>query len=218
MIFAAGFGTRMGSLTADRPKPMIPLAGRPMIDHSIELVRNAGIERIVANTHYLHDRIAPHLRDAGVCVNHEENPILDTGGGLRAALPLLGHGPVITLNPDAAWSGRNPVRELLDAWQDGMSALLLLQPLDRAGARKGGGDFDLVDGEVRRGGDWVYTGAQIVDPARLHEIDEEVFSLNAYWNRLAEKAPLHGIVHDGGWCDIGHPEGLSAAEAMLADA
>ena len=124
MIFAAGFGTRMGELTRSTPKPMLPLAGRPMIDHAIDLVRNAGIVRVVANTHYLADQIEPHLVRRDVVAVRETPEILETGGGLKAALPHLGADPVVTLNPDAAWTGSNPISTLLNAWRPEMSALL----------------------------------------------------------------------------------------------
>lgn len=217
MIFAAGFGTRMGALTRETPKPMLPLAGRPMIDHAVDLVREAGISRIVANTHHLHDRIAPHLADLGVTVSREAPDILETGGGLRAALPLLDPGPVVTLNPDAAWTGPNPVRALLDAWRPGMQALLMLVPLDRARTTRVDGDFSLEQGEVRRKGPFLYSGAQILSTDRLGEIPGPAFSLNAYWDLLAASGPVHGLVHAGDWCDIGHPAGLDEAERMLAD-
>lgn len=218
MIFAAGFGTRMRPLTNAIPKPMIPVAGKPMIDHAIAMVRQAGIERIVCNVHYLADVIAPHLREQGVHVVEETPDILDTGGGLRAALPELGTGPVLTLNPDAAWSGANPVEELLAAWHIDMTALLLLQPLDRATGREGGGDFEMQDGHLTRGGDYVYAGAQILRTDRLKDFREAAFSLNRYWDLLAEDGPLHGTTHDGGWCDIGHPEGLKHAETLMRGA
>lgn len=216
MIFAAGFGTRMGILTRDLPKPMLPLAGRPMIDHAVDLVREAGIGRIVANTHYLADRIAPHLRSMGLVVSSEHPRILDTGGGLKAALPHLGTGPVVTLNPDAAWDGPNPIGALLDAWRPGMQALMMLVPVKRAGTTRKTGDFSLENGRIRRNGPYLYTGAQIIRTDRLAEIPDPVFSLNRYWDLLAETGPVHGIVHAGGWCDIGHPEGLSQAERMLS--
>lgn len=204
----------MRPLTDTLPKPMIPLAGRPMIDHAIDILRDAGIERIVANTHYLHDEIAPHLRDRRVTISHEPD-ILDTGGGLRAALPLLGDGPVVTLNPDAAWSGANPVQELMAAWRSDMTALLLMQPLKSALERRGQGDFDMApDGTLTRGDALVYTGAQIIRTDQLADVPGKAFSLNAYWDRLT----LHGTLHKGGWCDIGHPAGLTRAEALLADA
>ena len=215
MIFAAGFGTRMGAMTRETPKPMLSLAGRPMIDHAIDLLRAGGVTRIVANTHYLPQRIAPHLASMGVTVLHE-NPILETGGGLRAALPALGAQPVITLNPDAAWKGPNPVRLLQDAWRDDMQALLMLIDIDRALGTAPPGDFSLEQGEICRNGPFRYAGLQMLRTDRLHKIDGDAFSLNAYWDLLARDGALHGIEYPGIWCDIGHPEGLEQAERLLA--
>lgn len=217
MIFAAGYGTRMGDLTRNTPKPMLHLAGRPMIDRAVEMVRDAGIARVVANTHYLHDRIAPHLVQLGLSVSRETPEILETGGGLRAALPLLGSGPVLTLNPDAAWTGPNPARALIEAWRPGMQALLMLVPLDHARTTRTNGDFSFEEGEIRRKGSFLYTGAQIIQTDRLAEISDPVFSLNVYWDLLAASGPVHALVHEGDWCDIGHPAGLAEAERMIAD-
>ncbi len=215
MIFAAGFGKRMGRMTESVPKPMLSLAGRPMIDHSIDLAREAGINRIVANTHYLHDRIAPHLLAHDVVVHHEVPDILDTGGGLKSALSDLGSGPALTLNPDAAWTGRNPLTQLLEAWLPDMQALLLLVSTETAGRSAECGDFSLESGKIHRKGPYLYTGAQIIRTEKLREIGDPVFSLNRYWDLLAESGPLHGLIHDGGWFDIGHPDGLARAEVML---
>ena len=215
MIFAAGFGTRMGELTRSTPKPMLPLAGRPMIDHAIDLLRNAGIVRVVANTHYLADQIEPHLVQRDVVALRETPEILETGGGLKAALPHLGADPVVTLNPDAAWTGSNPISTLLNAWRPEMSALLLLIPVENALTDRSDGDFSLENGELRRKGSFLYTGAQIIRTDCLAEIAEESFSLNLYWDLLSRTGPIHGVLHQGGWCDIGHPEGLTAAERML---
>ncbi|QFU10137.1 MobA-like NTP transferase domain protein [Rhodobacteraceae bacterium THAF1] len=215
MIFAAGFGTRMGALTKDRPKPMINVAGQPLIDRAAALARAAGAAPLVANTHYLADRIEPHLRDLDIAVSPEPDLILDTGGGLRKASPLLGAAEVFTLNPDALFTGPNPLTTLADAWLPDMGALLLCVPLDRAHGRKGVGDFALKDGALTRGGDLVYTGAQIIDTRLLDTIPEPVFSLNRIWFDLAERGALHGVVHPGHWADIGHSEGIAIAEDML---
>ncbi len=213
MIFAAGFGTRMGELTARTPKPMLPLAGKPMIDHAIDHIRTAGIDRIVANTHYLAERMTPHLKSRGLVVCHED-PILETGGGLRAALPRLGTDPVVTMNPDAVWIGSNPVQQLLANWRDDMQALLMLVPSPEGHHSD---DFSLEQGEIRRSGPYRYTGLQIIRTSGLAEIDADVFSLKLYWDRLAQAGPLHGHVYnDGTWCDIGTPAGLSEAERRLA--
>lgn len=217
MVFAAGFGTRMRPLTDDLPKPMIPLQGRPMIDRAVAHLRDAGIERIAANTHYLADRIAPHLASLGVQASPEPDSILDTGGGLRNALPLLGRDPVITLNPDVAFIGPNPVDTLLATWRPEMTALLLLVPLEAIGVDREKGDFSLEHGKISRGGGHVYTGAQILRTDRLSEIGSDAFSLNAYWDLLMATAPLNGTVYPGEWLDIGTPAGLARAERRLAD-
>ncbi len=215
MIFAAGYGTRMGVLTKDRPKPMVPLAGRPMIDHTIDLLREASVDRIVANTHYLRDQIEPHLEKKGIIVSPEANDILDTGGGLKSAYALLDSDTVITMNPDAAWLGSNPIQTLLDAWLPDMQALLLLVPLDNAVTSRDSGDFSLKQGEIFRKGSFLYTGAQILRIDRLQQISQSTFSLNQYWDMLTKSAPLNGIVYDGRWCDIGTPDGLSAAARLI---
>ncbi|MGS4945744.1 nucleotidyltransferase family protein [Meridianimarinicoccus sp. RP-17] len=217
MLFAAGFGTRMGALTADRPKPLIPVGGRALLDHALALVDGAGVTTRVVNAHYKADQIAAHLAGTNAALSVERPDILDTGGGLRAALPLLGPGPVFTLNTDAVWTGPNPLIALRKAWAPArMGSLLLLVPADRAHGHDGGGDFALApDGRIERGGDLVYTGAQIVDPAGLGSIRQTAFSLNRLWDRIAADGRLFGAVHKGGWCDVGHPEGIHAAEAML---
>ncbi|MDJ1015949.1 MAG: nucleotidyltransferase family protein [Paracoccaceae bacterium] len=215
MIFCAGFGTRMGALTRETPKPLLRLKGQPLVDHAANLTREAGIETIVANTHYLYDQMEAHLTRIGVTPIRETPDILDTGGGLKAALPLLGPDPVATLNPDAAWRGPNPLSALASAWRQGMSALLLVVPRTRALQRQGAGDFDMTGNRLSRGGGYVYTGAQILDTRRLSEIDRPAFSLNLFWDLLDAKSGIHGLVYDGDWCDIGHPEGLKAAEALI---
>jgi N-acetyl-alpha-D-muramate 1-phosphate uridylyltransferase len=218
MIFAAGFGTRMGALTADRPKPMLEIAGRSMIDRAIDLGEAAGCAPIVANTHYLADVITPILAARGVGISHEPT-ILDTGGGLKAALPRLGKDRVATLNPDVAWSGPNPLRHLLDLpWPADAGALLLLIPQDRALGRSGPGDFALGDdGRLSRKGPFVYSGTQIIDAGAVRATAGEVFSLNATWTALAAEGRLYGIVYPGRWCDAGSPEGLHAADALLRE-
>lgn len=218
MLFAAGFGTRMGALTADRPKPLIEVAGKPLIDHA--LAQAEGVGRIVANVHWKPDALVRHLQARGVAVTRED-PILETGGGLRAALPLLGEGPVMTLNTDAVWTGENPLSQLRDAWDDGrMDGLLLVLP--DAAAGKGAGDF-VMDAEGRLGRakgarGQVYLGAQILRTEGLSAITETVFSLNLLWDRMIAAGRLYGVVHRGGWCDVGHPAGIAEAETMLARA
>jgi MurNAc alpha-1-phosphate uridylyltransferase len=221
MLFTAGFGTRMGVLTKDRPKPLIAVGGRTLLDHALDQADRAGVRRIVANLHYLPEQIRQHLSTRpDIAFSAESETILETGGGLRRALPLLGRGPVLILNTDAVWTGRNPLAELRKAWNPArMDGLLLLVPREGATGHTGGGDFDLdSDGRIRRGQSHVYTGAGIVRTEGLAAIDEEVFSLNHLWNDMAGQGRLYGTVHHGGWCDVGRPESIPLAERMLREA
>ena len=217
MIFAAGFGTRMGDLTASTPKPLIRVSGKPLIDHALGYVEEAGISRIVVNTHYLAAQLHTHLQPHQIHIAHEKDQILDTGGGLRAALPLLQTDPVFTLNPDVLWLGPNPLSYLRDKWDpDQMDALLLCTPLARTHGRKGGGDFGLdEDGHIKRPGDLVYGGAQIVKTGSLESVGEPVFSMNVIWDQMNQAGRLHLAEYPGQWCDIGTPEGIPLAEALL---
>ncbi len=223
MIFAAGFGTRMGALTRDRPKPLIPVAGRALIDHALGVADDAGVQKVVVNTHYRAAQIAAHLSGRDVAISHEADQILETGGGLRAALPLLGPGPVAILNSDGIWTGKNPLLELAQAWDSTrMEALLLLLPVAATRGHAAKGDFTLDrDGRISRGAggeDQVYVGASIINPARLADITDTVFSLNLPWNAMIASGTAFGVVHQGGWCDVGHPEGIAEAERLLHSA
>ena len=217
MIFAAGFGTRMKHLTRDVPKPMIPVAGLPLIDHAIALAKDLPATRIVANLHYKANVLEQHLTDTGVLTITEHPDILDTGGGLRNALSLLGPHPVITLNSDAIWKGPNPLSALMKAWNpDTMDGLLMTLPPARTLGHDSAGDFSRdANGRVKRGPGWVYGGAQILKTHRLEEISEERFSLNRIWDMMIADNSLYAIEYDGLWCDVGHPGGIKIAEDML---
>lgn len=219
LLFAAGFGTRMGALTQDRPKPLVAVAGRPLIDHALDLVRPLGLSRVVANLHYKAEMLAEHLAPLGVSTSVELPEILDTGGGLRQALPLLGPGPVFTLNTDAIWSGPNPLELLRARWDpDRMDALLIGIAPPRAEGHAGAGDFTTdTDGRVlRRGPGVIYGGAQIIAPALLAEVTETAFSLNTVWDRMQARGRLFALEYPGRWCDVGHPGGIALAETLLA--
>ncbi|MFP4238614.1 MAG: nucleotidyltransferase family protein [Rhodosalinus sp.] len=219
MLFAAGFGTRMGALTADRPKPLIEVAGRPLLDHALEIARGPRPARIVANAHYRAGQIAAHLADTEVRVSHEPEAILDTGGGLRAALPLLAADPVFTLNTDAVWQGPNPLSLLRAAWDGArMEALLLCLPPEDALGHAGAGDFAIgAGGQAVRGPGAVYSGAQIIATGALAEVPERVFSLNRVWDGMIARGTLYAMLYPGRWCDVGRPEGIALAEALLAE-
>lgn len=218
MIFAAGFGTRMGDLTKTRPKPLLEVNGKALIDHTLDLLEPLAIPRICVNTHYLSEQVAEHLVDRNIILSDEQPEILDTGGGLKAALPKLNADVVFTANSDTIWSGPNPFQILADAWQpENMDALLLCVPLTQTIGRKTGGDFGLgPDGHVARGGDFVYGGFQILKTAAVAKITDHVFSLNTVWDALAQDKKLFGLRYPGQWCDVGHPEGLALAEQMVA--
>lgn len=219
MLFAAGFGTRMGNLTANRPKPLIEVAGKPLIDHALKLAETAGITKIVVNLHYLGDQIATHLQNRATLLSWERDQILETGGGLKAALPLLGDGPVLTLNTDAVWSGENPLTQLLAAWDPAeMDALLLLLPAENALGHTGNGDF-LLDhhGRISRANGFkapIYLGAQILKTQGLSAISEPIFSLNRLWDIAIASNRAYGLIHQGGWCDVGRPDGIALAESL----
>ncbi|KJS45517.1 nucleotidyltransferase family protein [Roseovarius sp. BRH_c41] len=220
MLFAAGFGTRMGALTATRPKPLIEVAGRPLIDHALDLVTAHGAAPVVANLHYLADQLAQHLAGRAIRFSLESPEILETGGGLRAALPLLGPGPVFTMNTDAVWRGPNPLDHLARLWRPAeMDALLLCIPRAQAVGHSGTGDFQIdPDGRATRGPGSVYSGLQIVKPDLLHTIPERAFSLNRLWDMMLAERRLFAADYPGHWCDVGRPEGIALAESMLAAA
>ena len=223
MIFAAGHGTRMRHLTQDIPKPMIPIAGIPMIDRALDHADQAGVKNRVVNTHYLGDSLSRHLAHRpNLHISHEPDEALETGGGLKAALPLLGPDPVFTLNPDALWTGRNPLTQLADHWTPaGMDALLLLVPIKRALGHVLGGDFAMDEqGRLTRAAKndpnaFVYTGAQILRTDGLADFAARKFSLNLLWDRMIADGRLFGCLHDGDWVSVGTPEALALAEAHL---
>jgi MurNAc alpha-1-phosphate uridylyltransferase len=216
-IPAAGFGTRMRPLSDTLPKPLIPLAGTPMLDRAIALVRAAGIGRIAVNAHYRADQIVTHLRGTDVAVSVEQPEILDTGGGLKAALPLLGPaGAVLTLNPDVLFLGPNPADVLSAAWSgtDTDALLLVVDVADAIG--RSTGDFTLgPDARLTRGGPAIYTGAQVIRPSVLAAHPGRVFGLNAVWDDLIARDRARAIRYPGRWCDLGTPAALALAEGLL---
>jgi N-acetyl-alpha-D-muramate 1-phosphate uridylyltransferase len=226
MILAAGLGTRMQPLTDTCPKPLLPLRGRPMIDLALDHATAAGVRRAVVNLHYLGGMIRDHLagRDAPEILFSKEQPeILDTGGGIAQALPLLGTAPFYTINSDAVWVGPNPLSALAAAWEPArMDALLLLVPRERARGYTRPGDF-FLPGEggapARRGkagtAPLVYTGAQIIAPEAFADAPGGAFSQNLIWDELLARGRLAAVTYPGGWVDVGTPAGLAEAEAAL---
>ncbi len=221
MILAAGFGTRMGALTADRPKPLISVAGLALIDHALAQAKGAIAHPVLVNGHYRADQMAAHLSGRGIHFMEETPEILDSGGGLKNALTVLGTGPVFTLNADTVWHGPNALNTLLSAWDPTcMGAALLMVPQTRAVGRLTGGDFAMErDGRLT----WdktgaVYTGAQIIDARIVADWPDRVFSLRAVWQTLMDEGKLFGVMYPGQWADVGHPQGIALAEGMIGAA
>lgn len=214
MFFCAGRGTRMLALTQDKPKPMIEVAGRPLIDHAIDAMR--GVERRFANLHYHPEALEKHLSSAGIGSIFESD-LLETGGGLKHALPQLNRDTVFTMNTDAVWSGPSPAQVLAQHWDpDQMDGLMLLIPKDRAIAHKGTGDFiSAPDDRLTRGAGDVYTGLQIIKTKYVGDIEQSHFSMNVAWETLLARGTLFGAEYTGRWCDVGYPEAIPLAETML---
>ncbi|MEM6729506.1 MAG: nucleotidyltransferase family protein [Pseudomonadota bacterium] len=214
MIFAAGFGRRMAPLTDTRPKPLIEVGGRTLLDHALAPALEAGLAPICVNAHYRADQIEAALAGSPARVLREAPDILETGGGLKAALPHLPGDAVFTMNSDAVWDGPNPFEVLRTAWRGDVDALLLCVPLDRALGRDDAGDFEITEGQFRRGAGFVYTGAQIIRRAPIAAHPERVFSFNVIWDALIAGGRIGACLYHGRWCDVGRPSSLALEEAM----
>lgn len=217
MLFAAGLGTRMRPLTNDRPKALVEVAGRTLLDHALTPAEQLPIPNRVINTHWMADQIDAAVAGRGVQLSDERDLLRETGGGLRHALPLLGTDPVFTMNTDAVWAGPNPYAALARAWDaDRMDALVLLVPPERAHAHPLRSGFALgADGRAWLSPELAYTGAQILRTEGLDDITEQVFSLRLLWDRAHARKRLFGVIYDGHWCDVGTPAAVAEAEAML---
>ena len=227
MILAAGLGLRMRPLTDDRPKALVALHGQTLLDRALDKLRAAGLSRIVVNAHYRAEMIRAHLAGApDIEVSDERDGLLDTGGGVRKALPSFGASPFFVANCDSVWlDGAIPaLRRLERNWRcDAMDALLMLHPVERAKGYAGPGDFAL-DPEGRvvrrpRGGTapFVFTGVQILHPRLFAACPGGAFSLNLLYDEAAARGCLFGLVHDGAWFHVGTPADLAATEALLSE-
>ena len=229
MVLAAGLGKRMRPLTATRPKPLVEVAGKPLLDHCLDRLRAAGVEKAVVNVHYLPDALEAHLRNRveglEIVVSDERDQLMETGGGLARALPLIDSDPFLAVNSDNLWVDGpvDSLRLLAAHWDEArMDALLLLVPLARAHCHRGQGDFHMsADGALRRrkpGGvaPFVYTGVQMVSKRLLEgELPQGPFSTNLLWDRAIARGRLFGAVHEGLWFDIGAPPNIRKAEEIL---
>jgi len=229
MVMAAGLGKRMRPLTATRPKPLIQVGGRALIDHVFDRLRAAGVKRAVVNVHYLADAIEAHLRsrvkDIEIVISDERGQLMETGGGIVQARELIGDKPFLVVNSDNLWldGPTDAIRALAAAWDDArMDALLLLVPLARAHNHGGQGDFHLdahgrITGRRKPGrmAPFVYTGVQILSPRVIADWPEGPFSTMLFWERAIAAERAFGLVHEGVWFDVGTPEAVKTTEAML---
>ena len=231
MVMAAGLGKRMRPLTATRPKPLIEVAGKALIDHVLDRLRLAGVHKVVVNVHYLPDAVEAHLKakasDLDVAISDERDLLLETGGGMVRANPLIDADPFLVVNSDNLWvdGPADTLKLLASHWDSArMDALLLLVPHARAQNHRGLGDFHMDRaGRLRRRersrvAPFVYTGIQIVSKALLEGAPEGAFSTNILWDRAIEQGRCFGAVHQGLWFDVGTPGAIKKTEAFLHDA
>jgi len=225
MILAAGFGTRLKPITDHTPKPLVPVAGRPLIDHAIDRLAASGVKRVVVNTHYKAEMMAAHLEarsDVAVALSHE-TALLDTGGGVKRALGLLGE-PFYVVNGDIFWldAAVPALTRLAGAWDaDRLDALLLLQPTAAATGYGGRGDFTVDPrGSPRRRAEgetapYLFAGIEIASHRLFSASPDGAFSLNRLWDKAIAANRIAALSHDGEWFHVGTPQGLAATEERL---
>lgn len=227
MVLAAGLGTRMRPLTDKIPKPLVPVAGKPLIDHVLDRLADAGVARAVVNVHYMAEQIEQHLAyrtRPQIVISDERGLLLGTGGGVARALPQLGHAPFFHINSDTIWiDGVQPnLARLAETFEsDTMDALLLLAPTAGSIGYAGRGDFAMApDGRLNKRAEqevapFVYAGAAILSPALFNGAPTGDFSLTALFDRAAEAGRLHGLRLEGLWMHVGTPEAVAAAEKAI---
>jgi MurNAc alpha-1-phosphate uridylyltransferase len=226
MVLAAGLGERMRPLTLTMPKPMVPLAGKPLIGHVLDRLASAGVETAIVNVHYLPEQIEAFVQDRAdkppqAIISDERGVLLNTGGGVVKALPLLGPGPFFIHNADTVWSegAANTLKRMLRKWDPArMDALMLLAPLVTS---IGYGDFAMApDGRLTRRGErevvpFAFAGVSLCDARLFEDAPAGAFSLNLLWDRALAKGRLYGIRLDGRWMHVGTPEALAEAETLF---
>jgi MurNAc alpha-1-phosphate uridylyltransferase len=227
MVLSAGLGTRMAPANGMVPKPLVPLAGKPLLDHVLDRLAAAGVKRAVVNVHHMADQIEQHVqgrRAPVIAISNERAARLETGGGVRKALPLLGAGPFLIHNSDSVWIegiGSNLAR-LMNAWDDArMDCLMMLALVSASHGYQGRGDFAFAsDGRIRRRKEqelvpFAFTGVSIAHPRLFEGAPDGAFSLNLLWSRAIEVGRAYGMRMDGTWMHVGTPEALAQAESCL---
>ncbi len=228
MVLAAGKGTRMRELAADRPKPLVKVRDTPLIDGVLDRLSTAGIAKAVVNVHHFAGPLREHLtsrREPEIAISDESDRLLDTGGGVARALEHFGDRPFFVLNADVLWlDGRaNTLSRLARRWSDDdMDALLLMCVAVHVIGYEGLGDFTMADdGRLSRREEqcvapFVFSGLQILHPRLFDTVSGDVFSLNRLWDKAESDGRLFGLIHEGAWMHVGTPEGVSAAENVLS--
>jgi MurNAc alpha-1-phosphate uridylyltransferase len=227
MILGAGLGTRMRPLTDLVPKPLVRLGGRALVDHALDRLEAAGITRIVVNVHYLADQLEAHLKGRAspkILISDERGKLLDTGGGVVNALPLIGDKPFVIHNSDTAWIEGlgGALSRLIAAFDpDRMDSLMMVALAATSIGYDGHGDFDMsADGlltrrQERKEAPFVFTGVSIAHPRLFQDAPKGAFSLNKLWDRAIRERRLYGVRLDGVWMHVGTPEALAEAEQRL---
>lgn len=229
MVLAAGLGKRMHPITVSLPKPLVSIAGKTLIDRGLDSLAEAGVERAVVNVHHLADHLVAHLQGRTrpeIAISDERATLLDSGGGIRHALPLLGRAPFYVLNADTFWidAGESNLRRLALAWDAArMDILLMLARLDQATGHSGGTDFVLSDeGRLTRSAgapeDFIYAGAAIVHPRLFDGVAPGAHSLNREFDAALAQGRLFGMAMSGHWITVGTPDAIAPAEAAVARA
>lgn len=228
MVLAAGLGTRMRPLTNDRPKALVAVAGRPLIDHVLDRLARAGVKRAVVNVHAFADLLEAHLKrrdDIEVVISDERARLMETGGGVRQARALLGDDPIVICNIDSVWDepAGSAIARLAENFDTSrMTARLMLAPMDMQLGYEGDGDFFMADSGALSFRDnmpyapWAYMGVQIIDPRAVDAEPLEPFSFTRIWRRLAHEGRLYGAPLGGFWMHVGDPRARADAEARLA--
>ena len=227
MVLAAGLGTRLKPVTDTLPKALVQVDNRALIDHALDRLEAVGVGEVVVNTHYLAEQLHAHLsvRKSPVLQISHEDDLLDTGGGIAKALPLLGDDPFLAVNADAFWLNGpyDALQRMAHTWDDDtMDGLLLLHSTVEAYGYTGLGDFcaSLGDGVLTRRlegevSPWLFTGIQMLHPRLFKTAPDGAFSLNLLYDRAIESGRLLGVVHDGEWFHVGTPQGLEEAETYM---
>lgn len=227
MVLAAGYGERMRPLTNTRPKPLVEVSGRALLDHVLDKLAQTGVATAVVNVHYLADQIEKHVagrKAPRIVISDERDKLLDTGGGVVKALPLLGKEPFFLINSDSIWldGTRSNLQRLAAAFDPArMDALLLLAPSATSIGYAGRGDFAMAaDGRLRPRAErevtpFVYAGAAVFSPALFKDAPQGPFSLNRLFNKAAETERLFGLRLDGVWMHVGTPDAIALAERAI---